>query len=437
MICNESCYGLKTSAARFHESLSDKLRKMGLRPSKADFELWMHPQGDHYEYIATYVDDVLVFSKDPMAIIEEIKQDYDLKGIGQPEYYLGGNFHSVREPNGTLEVDNDDPEHHLSVKWLKEDVRMVVSAKTYIENAIDRLERMLGVTSFATFNTPMAESLHPELDDSPLLNTEDHSKFRSLVGCANWLVTLGRFDIAYAANAFSRFSQAPRQGHLDGMKRVFGYLKKWTKGAIIIDPKYPDHSQFSVPEYDQWREFYPDAEESIPAADTLPKPLGPKIRITVYKDADHAHDVVTRRSVTGVLLFLNNTPVKWLSSRQKTVETSTYGSELVAAKVATELVLEYRNLLRMMGSGPDGPALMLGDNNSVVLNCTMPNSVLKKKHAACSYHRVREAIAGKVLKFSHIPSEMNYADILTKPVSGVLFRKLVKPLLFRVPTDEK
>ena len=65
----------------------------------------------------------------------------------------------------------------------------------------------------------------------------------------------------------------------------------------------------------------------------------------------------------------------------------------------------------------------------------MPNLVLKKKHTACSYHRVREAIAGKVLKFSHIPSEMNYADILTKPVSGVLFRKLVKPLLFRVPTD--
>ena len=220
------------------------------------------------------------------------------------------------------------------------------------------------------------------------------------------------------------------------MKRVFGCLKKWSKGTIIIDPKYPDHSQFEIPEYDQWREFYPDAEEDVPPADTLPTPLGPKVRITVYKDADHAHDVVTRRSVTGVLLFLNNTPVKWISQRQKTVETSTYGSELVSAKVATELVLEYRNALRMMGAAPDGPALMLGDNNSVVLNCTMPNSVLKKKHAACSYHRMREAIAGKVLMFSHIPSDMNYADILTKPVSGMLFRKLVTALLFRSPKEE-
>ena len=181
------------------------------------------------------------------------------------------------------------------------------------------------------------------------------------------------------------------------------------------------------------KEFYPDAEEEIPSKEMLPKPKGKKIRITVYKDADHAHDLVTRRSVTGVLLVLNNTPVKWISQRQKTVETSTYGSELVATRVAMELILEYRNNLRMMGVEPDGPGLMLGDNNSVVLNCTMPNSVLKKKHAACNYHRIREAIAGGAVSFAHIPSEMNYADILTKPLSGTPFSRLVNPLLFRKP----
>ena len=64
------------------------------------------------------------------------------------------------------------------------------------------------------------------------------------------------------------------------------------------------------------------------------------------------------------------------------MQISTYGSELVAAKTATELVMKYQYALRMMGSERDGPAMMLGDNNSVVLSCTMPNSVLKKKHAA-------------------------------------------------------
>ena len=79
--------------------------------------------------------------------------------------------------------------------------------------------------------------------------------------------------------------------------------------------------------------------------DEIPTLTGPKICITVYKDADHAHDILTRRSVTGILLFLNNTPVKWVSQRQKTVETSAYGSELVAAKPATELVMDYRYAL--------------------------------------------------------------------------------------------
>ena len=300
---------------------------------------------------------------------------------------------------------------------------------------MDKLQQMVG-KQFAEFKTPMAESAHPESDDSPLLNERDHSKCRSLIGCANWLVTLGRFDIACAVNACSRFSMAPRQGHMDGMIRVFGHLKKFKKGTIIIDPKCPDHNQFDVADHDQWREFCPDVEEMVPDKEKCPTPRGPPVRITVCKDADHAHDLVTRRSVTGTLLFLNNAPVKWISKRQKTVETSTCGSELVAGKVATELVMEHRTALRMMGAKLDGPALMLGDNNSVVLSCTMPNSVLKKKHNAVSWHSVREAIAGGMMKFAHIPSEMNCADILTKPLPGPQFRELVTPLLFRQPKEE-
>jgi hypothetical protein len=62
--------------------------------------------------------------------------------------------------------------------------------------------------------------------------------------------------------------------------------------------------------------------------------------MTVYVDADHAHDLVTRRSITGILVMLNNTPIRWISKRQKTVETSTYESESLASRVTTELILE-------------------------------------------------------------------------------------------------
>ena len=113
--------------------------------------------------------------------------------------------------------------------FLKHGIKTAFSAQTYIENSLNKLEDMMG-RQFSTHNTPMAEAAHLELDDSPLLDATDHSKFRSLIGCANWLVTLGRFDIAYSVNAYSRFSMQPRQGHLNGIIRVFGYLNS-IKGA--------------------------------------------------------------------------------------------------------------------------------------------------------------------------------------------------------------
>src|SRR5210317_331316 len=118
MIAEGGCYGLKTSAARFHESQAEELRAMGFRPSKDDFDLWMKPQEDHYEYIATYVDDIMVFSRNPIPIIERIRKAFDLKGVGTPEYYLGGNFHIIKEVPGLLEAKTDDHKHHLSKKWL-------------------------------------------------------------------------------------------------------------------------------------------------------------------------------------------------------------------------------------------------------------------------------------------------------------------------------
>jgi hypothetical protein len=58
-----------------------------------------------------------------------------------------------------------------------------------------------------------------------------------------------------------------------------------------------------------------------------------------------------------------------------------------------ELILEIRYMLRSLGVALDGPALMLGDDMSVVLNTTVPSSVMKKKHNEIAYHRIREATA--------------------------------------------
>jgi hypothetical protein len=69
----------------------------------------------------------------------------------------------------------------------------------------------------------------------------------------------------------------------------------------------------------------------------------------------------------------------------------------------------------------DGPALILGDNMLVVLNITVPSRFLKKKHNAIAYHRVREDIAARIMRFAYIKSEENVSDVLTKPLSNELF----------------
>ena len=70
---------------------------------------------------------------------------------------------------------------------------------------------------------------------------------------------------------------------------------------------------------------------------------------------------------------------------------------------------------------------------SVVVNTTIPSSNLKKKHQACNYHHVREAIAGRFIVFGYIPSERNLADICTKPLARGPFHELLSEYLFRKP----
>ena len=86
---------------------------------------------------------------------------------------------------------------------------------------------------------------------------------------------------------------------------------------------------------------------------------------------------------------------------------------MVAARIAVETILELRYTLRMLGVPVEKTSLMLGDNMSVILNTTIPSSMLKKKQLGCSYHQVWEAIAAGIVSFSHVSSEDNFADILT------------------------
>ena len=225
---------------------------------------------------------------------------------------------------------------------------------------------------------------------------------------------------------------SPRQGHLQAMKKVFGYLRNLPKGKILVDIKQPPiRNEVDIKKVHDWTEFYPDAVEDIPK--DRPKARGELCTLTCFVDADHARDMVSRRSVTGILVLLNNTPIAWYSKQQKTVECSTYGSELVASRIAIEKIMALRYFLSMLGCNLEPCSMLLGDNMAVVLNTTIPSSALKKKHQACNYHKVRESIAGGFIKYGHVKSDDNMADILTKPLPRIKFERLTSQYLFRKP----
>ena len=81
----------------------------------------------------------------------------------------------------------------------------------------------------------------------------------------------------------------------------------------------------------------------------MPEPLGEGISISCFVDADHAGNKITRRSHTGIIIFVNSAPIVWYSKRQNTVESSTFGSELIALKQAVDMIEGLIYKIRMFG----------------------------------------------------------------------------------------
>ena len=231
----------------------------------------------------------------------------------------------------------------------------------------------------------MSQDYHSEEDMTPLCNIREQAIFRSLIGSANWCITLGRYNIMFAVNNLAQYSVAPRQGHLAHLLRIFGYLSKYPFAATPFDGNFIDSNitnQLGFQPLHDWKEIFPSAYEDIPPNAPSQKD-GERFQITCYVDADHARNTVTRRSVTGILLLINNTPLTWISRRQRTVETSTFGSEVIAARTAIDLIVEMRYKLRCIGLPLERSSTLIGDNKSVILNTTSPASKIKKKHLSC------------------------------------------------------
>ena len=278
------------------------------------------------------------------------------------------------------------------------------------------------------YSSPLEKNDHPELDTSEELDMEGIKQFQSLIGSLQWAISLGRFDINTAVMTLSSFRACPRDGHLQRAKRICGYLYKMKHGAIRIRTEEPDFSDLPDEEFDWERSIYGDVSEDIPH--DAPIPLGKPVIHSQHQDANLMHDIVTGRAVAATLHWLNKTPIDWYSKKQNTVETSTYGSEFNTARIGAEQTMELRITLRYLGVPIKGPTRVFGDNESVVKSSNNPDAKLHKRHTILSFHRVREAIAAKVMTYHFLPGDQNPADILSKAWGYAQVWHLLKPLLF-------
>jgi hypothetical protein len=409
LIVVRALYGLKSAGASWHATLAQALRDLGFVSTTADPDVWiqaaLRDDGfDYYAMLLIYVDDILAISHQPKVLIDAIGEYYKVKPDSdkEPEIYLGANVEKVQMLDGR-EV------------WA-------TSPRDYVKNAIKIVESLLGEDGDGyvlknKVKNPFPMNYRPELDVSDELGSELSSRYLQLIGIARWAIELGHIDIFHEVSLLSQYQANPRVGHLEVMYHVFAYLKNHLDmGRIAYDSLTPMVNDLTFQCNADWTDFYGDVQEELPPK--MLKLRGNPVTKSEFVDANHAGNMVTRQSHTGIIIFVQNAPIIWYSKRQNMVEAATFGSEMVALRICKEFIVAMHYKLRMFGVPIEGPANVFCDNRGVVKNTSMPESTLTKKHNAINYHAVREALAAGILRVGKEDGETNLADLLTKVIVG-------------------
>ena len=407
-LITRALYGLKSAGASFGRHISDCMRHLGYVPCKADPDLYYKPMVrpddgfKYYAYMLAYVDDLLSIHHDAMGALQELDKYFVMKkgSIGDPDIYLGAKLRQVTLPNGV---------HAWGASPSKYVQDAVKNVGEYLAKNFDGRKFQKRVSG------PWPTDYASELDETPELSPAMANYYQSEVGVLHWIVELGRVDIITEVSILASHMAMPREGHLEALFHVFGYLQKKHNSRLVFDPTYPE-IDMSVFIQSDWKHFYGEVEEPKPP--DAPEPRGKEVDMHLYVDSDHAGDKKHHRSRTGFFVFLNSSLIGWLSKKQSMIETSVFGAEFVAMKVGIEYIRGLRYKLRMMGVPITGPAFVYGDNMSVIHNTQRPESTLKKKSNQICYHFIRESVAMGETLTGHIPTESNPADLATKTIPG-------------------
>ena len=313
-------------------------------------------------YLAIFVDDGLLACKSAQVlnIILDALRNGFEITVGDASYFIG------------LEINRDRSKRTMLINQCK-----------YIRKILDKYG-MNDVKPKCVPADPHVTLLPADEGDTKECNVP----YRESVGSLTFLAMVSRPDIAFAVNALSRFLANHDLNHWRAVKRVFAYLSKTTQLGLM----------------------YRRSENECD--------------LVGFCDADFASVIETRRSTSGYVFCMAGGPVTWSSQRQRLVTLSTTESEYAAAATAAKEAIWIRKLLSDIEYRCETGTLLYVDNQSAIKLAKNPEFHKRTKHIDIRYHYLREKYQSGEINIQYVPSEVQKADILTKPLARDRFTSL-------------
>lgn len=215
----------------------------------------------------------------------------------------------------------------------------------------------------------------------------DKTQFKSLVGGLRYLVHT-RPDISFSVGIISRFMENPTTMHFNAAKRILRYIN----GTLNYGLMYTKNSGNSI--------------------------------LTGYSDSDLAGQVEDRKSTGGMVFYLNESLITWVSQKQRCVALSSCEAEFMEATAAACQAIWLRKLLTQITGESTGPVVLYLDNKSAIDLAKNPVFHGGSKHIDIRYHFIRECVEKGEIIVKHVSTDMQKADLLTKALAVVKFERM-------------
>lgn len=270
------------------------------------------------------------------------------------------------------------PLHHfLGLSVTRLDDSYLLCQCQYILEILERA----GMTDCKSCATPIATS--PKISSIDGAPVADLTHYMGVVGALQYL-TFTQPDIAYAVQQICLHMHDPREPHYALVKRVLRYLRDTLDYGLRLR-----HTDISS--------------------------------LIAYSDADWVGCPDTPRSTFGYGVFLGDNLVSWSPKRQPTVAHSSAEAEYHAVANAVAETTWLCQLLHELHIPLQRATLVYCDNLSAVYLSTNRVQHQCTKHIEIDLHFVREHVAAGAVRVLHVPTSLQYTDIITKGLPSTVF----------------